>query len=87
MLSRVSKVALAAVVWVLSSCATQVYLDRWEPSQVDIPRGTVLHVEPEARGRCAMSCAVHSTSRLLLMVITRCKAQAPAPCCVCTVCM
>lgn len=34
--------------WVLSSCATQVYLDRWEPAQVDLPRGTVLHVEPEA---------------------------------------
>lgn len=50
MLSRVSKVTLAAVVWVLSSCATQVYLDRWEPSQVDLPRGTVLHVEPEACG-------------------------------------
>lgn len=42
--------ALAAVAWVVSSCATQVYLSKWEPAQVDLPRGTVLHVTPEAHG-------------------------------------
>lgn len=42
--------ALAAVAWAFSSCATQVYLSKWEPSQVDLPRGTVLHVTPEAHG-------------------------------------
>lgn len=43
-------VACAVVAWVLSSCATQVYLNKWEPAQVDLPRGTALHVQPEARG-------------------------------------
>lgn len=38
------------VAWGVSSCATQVYLDRWEPSQVDLPRGTVLRVRAEAHG-------------------------------------
>lgn len=46
----VSSMGLAAVAWVLSSCATQVYLNKWAPSQVDLPRGTVLRVEPETRG-------------------------------------
>lgn len=41
---------MAAVAWVFSSCAPQVYLNKWEPSEVDLPRGTVLHVQPEARG-------------------------------------
>lgn len=34
----------------LVSCGTRVYLNKWEPSQVGLPRGTVLHVKPEARG-------------------------------------
>lgn len=41
---------LAAVAWVLNSCATQVYLSKWEPSQVDLPRGTLLHVDVETHG-------------------------------------
>lgn len=50
MYSLVRKTLLVAVAWVLSSCATQVYLSKWEPSQVDLPRGTVLHVDVEAHG-------------------------------------
>lgn len=41
---------LAAVAWVLSSCGTQVYLETWQPAQVNLQRGTVLRVYPEARG-------------------------------------
>lgn len=48
MISRVSKLALAAVAWVLSSCATQVYLNKWEPAQVDLPRETQLRVDTTA---------------------------------------
>ena len=50
MRTLVKSIALAAVAWVFSSCATQVYLSKWEPSQVDLPRGTLLHVDVEARG-------------------------------------
>lgn len=46
----VQSLLLVVVSWVFSSCATQVYLNKWQPSQVDLPRGTVLHVGPEARG-------------------------------------
>lgn len=41
---------LAAVAWVLSSCGTQIYLEKWQPAQVDLRRGTVLQVFPEAHG-------------------------------------
>ena len=38
------------VAWGMSSCATQVYLNRWEPSQVDLARGSALRVLAEAHG-------------------------------------
>ncbi len=43
-------VGLVVVAWVCSSCGTQVYLHKWQPAQVDLPRGTVLRVHPETRG-------------------------------------
>lgn len=45
-----------AAAWSLCSCGTQVYLHRWEPSQVDLPRGTVLHLRTEVHGplRCEL---------------------------------
>lgn len=45
-----SSVVLGAVAWVCCSCGTQVYLHKWQPAQVDLPRGTVLRVHPETRG-------------------------------------
>lgn len=50
MRSIFASLGLALVAWVCSSCGTQVYLNKWEPSQVALPRGTVLHVRAEARG-------------------------------------
>lgn len=50
MKSWVAKGVLAAVAWVLSSCGTQIYLEKWQPAQVNLQRGTVLRVYPEARG-------------------------------------
>ncbi len=38
------------VALLFSSCGTQVYLNKWEPAQVDLPRGTVLRVHPETHG-------------------------------------
>lgn len=46
----IKSVACVVVAWVFGSCATQVYLNRWEPAQVDLPRGLVLHIDAETRG-------------------------------------
>lgn len=50
MRSFLISVALIAVVWVCSSCGTQVYLHKWQPAKVDLPRGTVLRVQAEVDG-------------------------------------